>query len=270
MPWDEEGTDYDEPKSGGDSHEDEFDEEYGEQQPKGDPDKARADELAAAFEADIKFWENQGSDNRQQEPPAESETSLLTKELADFDDFTFHSAAKSVTGPLEDANRDSLTSHLSAHDPDDFDWAESLDSVGPPSPDGVAVPYAVAPDSYQAETNYGVGTFITDDTELGPQYDAPVQAPEASDSYHPETDYIIGTVITDDTELGPQYDAPVRAPEAGEDTSESLQLQLDQPEILEPDSLTSEPYAASSPSFDTATEFQSDAAEPMDSTEFLG
>ena len=41
MPWDEDGTDYDEPKPSGDSHEDEFDEEYGEQQPKGIQTKRR-------------------------------------------------------------------------------------------------------------------------------------------------------------------------------------------------------------------------------------
>lgn len=48
------GTDYDEPKSGGDSHEDEFDEEYGEQQPKGDP--GRPDNaLGDAYQADIYY-----------------------------------------------------------------------------------------------------------------------------------------------------------------------------------------------------------------------
>ncbi|HEX2212921.1 MAG TPA: hypothetical protein VHH12_05610, partial [Mycobacterium sp.] len=104
MPWDEDGTDYDEPKSGGDSHEDEFDEEYGEQQPKGDADRARADELAAAFGADIEFWENQGSDTRQQGLPPPSESSLFAKELGDFEDFSFDWAARSVAGALEDAD----------------------------------------------------------------------------------------------------------------------------------------------------------------------
>jgi hypothetical protein len=156
MPWDEDGTDYDEPKSGGDSHEDEFDEEHGEQQPKGDAEQARADELAAAYGADIEFWENQGSDNRQQDPPTRSESSPFAKELGDFEDFSFDWAARSVAGALEDADQVSDVARVISPGRDDVDWAESVSHVDPPAPDPItpaspaafdpAVPFSEARD----------------------------------------------------------------------------------------------------------------------------
>lgn len=57
-PWEQaENSDYDEQKpSSGDSHEDEFDDEYGEQRPHGDPDRPD-NSLEDAYQADIEYWE---------------------------------------------------------------------------------------------------------------------------------------------------------------------------------------------------------------------
>lgn len=86
MPWNDEGTGYDEPKR------------------MGDPDRAHADELAAAFE-----------------------------------DFTFAWAAGSIVPPLE-CPAEVASSRLSSPDPDDFGRVETTKEVGPPDPDKAVGP----------------------------------------------------------------------------------------------------------------------------------
>jgi hypothetical protein len=248
MPWDEDGTDYDEPKSGGDSHEDEFDEEYGEQQPKGDPDKARADELAAAFGADIEFWENQGSDNRQQDRPSEPDYSPFAREVSDFDDFSFTWATESVAGELGDANRVAQSSRLDA---DGFEPAKPFEearddtSVSFPfpqrSPDRSEPRDAAGSEAVSQAEPTTIGMFVEPPADTGPFPDSePIFVGEPED---------IDPTLSDTTIQADSYEVDIDA---------SL-----------PDDTSSEPYVATAFS-DPATEFSSDISNSPQSTEFLG
>lgn len=146
-PWEqEEGSDYDEPGSGGDSHEDEFDDEYGEQRPHGDPDRPD-NALEDAHQADIDYWEAMAQLNAIAKPfdpggPFASDAAALNPYAKPFDpDESFTSDASAVNpfaDELEDSSAVSLSSQLTSLDPDDFDYAESVDHVGPPITDSAA------------------------------------------------------------------------------------------------------------------------------------
>ena len=280
MPWDEEGTDYDEPKSGGgDSHEDEFDEEYGEQQPKGDPDQARADELAAAYAADIEFWENQGADNRQQDPPTREESSPFAKELGDFDDFSFDWAVRSVAGGLEDADQVADVARLSAPDRDDFDWTDSVSHTGPPAPEPAT--------AFDPAVPFSEGRADTDVSFPFSQRSPDRSEPRASDE--PQTvDHGSASVFSDGfvdepepTTIGMDY-SQVDVPAGDFDTPEpiyhpateyeprdtSLNIGMD---YSQTDLLTGESTDPPEPIYAPATEYEPmDNSLQVDSTEYLG
>ncbi|MEO3761415.1 hypothetical protein ABGB19_24445 [Mycobacterium sp. B14F4] len=278
MPWDEDGTDYDEPKSGGDSHEDEFDEEYGEQQPKGDADRAQADELAAAYAADIEFWENQGSDNRQQDPPAEPEYSPFAKSLGDFDDFSFEWAARSVAGALEDADQVSNVARLSSLEAEDFDWAESVSQVGPPAPDA---PPSEPPADFDFARPF---SEARDDTSVSFPFSE--RSPDRSEPRgldQPETVEHVEPVGGAGSEPAPASSpsiepASVFTDGAG-DSGTSLSYQVGEPgpetigfDPSMPDISATEFLDGPAPIYDPATEFEPapDNSLQIDSTEFLG
>lgn len=142
-PWEqEEGSDYDEPGSGGDSHEDEFDDEYGEQRPHGDPDRPD-NALEDAFQADIEYWEEIARLNAIAKPfePGgvfESDAAALNPHARPFDpDEPFTSDAATVSPfseKLVDSSPVSASSQLTSPEPDDFDYVESVDQIGPPTP----------------------------------------------------------------------------------------------------------------------------------------
>ena len=157
-PWEqEEGSDYDEPGSGGDSHEDEFDDEYGEQRPHGDPDRPD-NALEDAFQADVDYWEAVERLNAIARPfdpgaPFASEAAALNPYAKPFD-VNESSTSDAATLPFGDEFGDSSTvsqsSQLTSPDPDDFDQAESVDHVGPPIPEP-AVEFEPA-DTYQPDS----------------------------------------------------------------------------------------------------------------------
>ena len=286
MPWDEDGTDYDEPKSGGDSHEDEFDEEYGEQQPKGDAEQADADELAAAYGADIEYWENQGADNRQQDPPAGNESSPFAKELGDFEDFSFDWAARSVAGALEDAERVASVAGLSSPGRDDFDWAESVSPVGPPAPDPAstepptvfdpAVPFSEARDDTSVSFPFPQRSPDRSETRGADESQAVEHGPASvfSDGFvsepEPTTigmDYSQMDIPAGDSAELPE---PIYAPATDYepmDTSLTIGMDYSHPDLIPDDSVgTPEPIYAP----ETEYEPGMDTSVQVDSTEYLG
>lgn len=144
-PWEqEEGSDYDEPGSGGDSHEDEFDEEYGEQEPKGDPDRPDDAWWEHQYGGAVDAYEDLARLNKFARPfdhdgPLASDAAALNPFARPFDhnaSFASDAAAYNpFAGSLEDSSTVSLSSQLTSPDPDDFDRAESIDYIGPPIPD---------------------------------------------------------------------------------------------------------------------------------------
>jgi hypothetical protein len=206
MPWDEEGTDYDEPKSGGDSHEDEFDEEYGEQQPKGDP--GRPDNaLEDAYQADIDYWEAMARLNAIARPfesggAFASDAAALNPVARPFDpDESFSSDAAAVNpyaGALEDSSEVSLSSQLSSLDPDDFERSESVDHVGPPIPDSAAgQPDATSSQSFDPAVQF---TDPFGDTSLS--LSSPPSSPP--DHFEPDDTYQIDSAARE-----PSFDPAV-------------------------------------------------------------
>lgn len=115
-PWEQtENSDYDEQRpSSGDSHEDEFDDEYGEQRPKGDPNQPD-NSLEDAHQADIEYWEGVAR--------AEELARSIDRDASIRED----AAARAVGSVDRDA------SVLGSLDPDDFDRVDSVD-IGPPTP----------------------------------------------------------------------------------------------------------------------------------------
>ena len=115
-PWEQtENSDYDEQKpSSGDSHEDEFDDEYGEQRPKGDPNQPD-NSLEDAHQADIEYWEGVAR--------AEELAQSIDRDAS----ITADAAARAVGSVDRDA------SVLGSPDPDAFDRVDSVD-IGPPTP----------------------------------------------------------------------------------------------------------------------------------------
>jgi hypothetical protein len=161
-PWEqEEGSDYDEPKSGGgDSHEDEFDEEYGEQRPHGDPDRPD-NALEDAYQADIDYWEAMARLNAIAQP--------FDRDASFTSDASTHNP---FADELEDSSSVSLSSHLSSPDPDDFDDAAIVDPVGPPRHDSaVAEPDVASGLSFDPAVPFadafGDGS-VSPSSELGP------------------------------------------------------------------------------------------------------
>lgn len=276
MPWDEDNTDYDEPKSGGETHEDEFDEEYGEQQPKGDPDRALADELAAAYAADIEFWENQGADNRKQDPPVDTGSSQFAKELGEFEDFTFDWAAKTVAGAVEDADQVARVAGLNSPGREDFDWAESASPVGPPAAD--------------APTSSGDYDFarpfseVRDDTSVSFPFSQ--RSPDRSEPRGVEESATVarlepvgGAASEQAPAGGPSFEPASVFTDGAGDSSTSLSYPVNEAgsETIgfnpsEPDVSTAEFDDGPAPIYSPATEFEpaEDTSLQIDSTEFLG
>jgi hypothetical protein len=249
-PWEqEEGSDYDEPGSGGDSHEDEFDEEYGEQRPHGDPDRPD-NALEDAYQADIEYWEAIARLNAIARPfdpdgPFASDAAALNPHAHPFDpDETIASDAAAVSpfgDKLEDSSDVALSSQLTSLDPDDFDYAESIEDVGPPAPEGAAVRQTFDPAIEFTDT-----LVETNRTE---SLDSPIIDSAASE---PET-------ISSQS-----FDPAVQFSDALGDTSLSLSSPASSPDSFEPDD-TYQPE-----SFDPAVQFQPDIGERTDPTDFLG
>lgn len=122
MPWEDE-PDYDEPGSGGggDSHEDEFDEEYGEQQPKGDPNAPDTWSWERQYGGQIDHWEDVARKAEMAETLGIADRIPTSRILAD-----------PVAQSFDPAYKDAVTAN--AYDPDDFDYAESADPAAPPTP----------------------------------------------------------------------------------------------------------------------------------------
>jgi hypothetical protein len=120
-PWEQtENSDYDEQKpSSGDSHEDEFDDEYGEQRPKGDPNQPD-NSLEDAHQADIEYWEGVAR--------AAELAQSIDREASIRDD----AAARAV----ESVDREA--SVQGSLDPDDFDRVDSV-VIAPPTPASTGV-----------------------------------------------------------------------------------------------------------------------------------
>jgi len=249
-PWEqEEGSDYDEPGSGGDSHEDEFDEEFGEQRPHGDPDRPD-NALEDAYQADIEYWEAMARLNSIARPfdpggPFASDAAALNPHAHPFDpDESIASDAAAVSpfgDKLEDSSDVSLSSQLTSLDPDDFDRAASVAHVGPPTPDSAA-----DSQSFDPATEFTAALDGTSQTESldSPKIDSAASAPEAVSSQ--------------------SFDPAVPFTDALGDTSLSLSSQPSSPDSFEPDD-TYQPQ-----SFDPAVQFQPDISERTDSTDFLG
>jgi hypothetical protein len=147
-PWEQaEGSDYDEPGSGGDSHEDEFDEEYGEQEPKGDPDRPDDAWWEHQYGGAVDAYEDLARLNKFARPfdhdgPLASDAAALNPFARPFDHNASSASDAAAYNPfadsLEDSSTVSLSSQLTSPDPDDFDRAESIDYIGPPIPDNAA------------------------------------------------------------------------------------------------------------------------------------
>jgi len=249
-PWEqEEGSDYDEPGSGGDSHEDEFDDEYGEQRPHGDPDRPD-NALEDAYQADIEYWEAMARLNAIARPfdpggPFASDAAALNPHAHPFDpDETIASDAAAVSpfgDKLEDSSAVSLSSQLTSLDPDDFDRAESVAHVGPPRPDSAAGSHSFDP---AIEFTDALG-----DTNRTESLDSPII--ESTDS-EPEA------------VSSQSFEPAVQFSDALGDTSPSLSSPTSSPDSFEPD----DTYQAES--VDPAVQFQPNISERTDSTDFLG
>jgi hypothetical protein len=135
-PWEQtENSDYDEQKpSSGDSHEDEFDDEYGEQRPKGDPNQPD-NSLEDAHQADIEYWEGVAraeelAQSIDDDASIRDEAAARAVGSVDRDaSVTADAAARAV----ESVDRDA--SVVGSPDPDDFDRVDSVVIV-PPTPVG--------------------------------------------------------------------------------------------------------------------------------------
>lgn len=133
-PWEQtENSDYDEPKSGsGDSHEDEYDDEYGEQRPKGDPNQPDH-ALEDAHQADIEYWEGvarAGELARTIDRDASITDPAAARAVESVDrdaSITADAAARAV----ESVDRDA--SIQGSVDPDVFDRVDSV-AIAPPTP----------------------------------------------------------------------------------------------------------------------------------------
>jgi hypothetical protein len=130
---------YGAPKPGsGDSHEDEFDEEYGEQRPHGDPNRPDTSGWDRQYGGEIDYWEEVARQNEMAQPldPAAAGAALADPMAKSFDPAA--SAAAKATAynptarPFEADAR--AAADATAYDPDDFDRAETVVDVGPPIP----------------------------------------------------------------------------------------------------------------------------------------
>lgn len=253
-PWEQaENSDYDEQKPGsGDSHEDEFDEEYGEQRPHGDPDRPDKS-LEDAYQADIEYWEGVARLNALAKPydpevKTTSEAAAVGSLARPYDpDAPTTSDAATVSRfaeKLEDSSSVALSSKLTQPDPDDFDWAESVDPAGPPAPGGGAS------DLY-ANRDMSFDPFADSSVSLPSQTGMPDPQP-APDSYEP--------VIVDP---GVQY---VGAVEDGD--SISLSSHVDEAAEFVADE--SYQTAADEPSFIVEDAFGPDIPEQTNLNDLLG
>ncbi|MFY9922170.1 MAG: hypothetical protein WAL26_27860 [Mycobacterium sp.] len=147
-PWEQtENSDYDEQRpSSGDSHEDEFDDEYGEQRPKGDPNQPD-NSLEDAHQADIEYWEGVARAEelaRSIDRDASIREDAAARAVGSVDrdaSVTADAAARAVGSVDRDA------SVLGSLDPDDFDRVDSVD-IGPPTPVSARVGPDVASGPY--------------------------------------------------------------------------------------------------------------------------
>ncbi|MEO3758704.1 hypothetical protein ABGB19_10530 [Mycobacterium sp. B14F4] len=254
-PWEQaENSDYDEQKpAGGDSHEDEFDEEYGEQRPHGDPDRPD-NSLEDAYQADIEYWEEVARLNALAKPydpdvKATSEAAALNSLARPYDpDASVTSDAATVdpfADELADSSSVSLSSRLSSPDPDDFDWAEHADPVGPPAPDSaVARPDVSADMSFDP---FGDSSSLSAPAQMG-SLDQPV----VDDYYQP--------AIVDP---GVPY-----AEAVADDDAASMSSEFDPADQF----VVDESYqtVADNPSFAPEVEFQQDISEQTDWNNFIG
>src|SRR5215204_6476446 len=222
-PWEQaENSDYDEQKPGsGDSHEDEFDDEYGEQQPKGDPNQPD-NKLEDAYQADIEYWEDVARLNALARP---------------YD---------------PDAP---VTAQPSSLDPDDFDRADSAYPAAPPTPGGAAYESEAAttpslafdPAVPFAEARVDSGSPPAVSQLASPNPDEPYQ-PVIVDPGPPSADSAAGEPgVTG----GPAFDPAVPFADAFGDSSASPLSQMGSPDRFE----ANDSHQAGSPSFDPEVEF---------------
>jgi hypothetical protein len=179
-PWEQaENSDYDEQKPGsGDAHEDEFDDEYGEQRPHGDPDRPD-NALEDAYQADIEYWEEVARLNALAKPydpdvKTTSDAAALDALAKPYDPDAPVTSDASAVDPfadeLADSSSVSLSSKLTSPDPDDFDWVDSVDPVGPPTPVGTVAEEPYQPVIVDPGVPYAVDD--SDDFSLSSQTDA--------------------------------------------------------------------------------------------------
>lgn len=153
-PWEqEEGSDYDDPNSGGggDSHEAEDEDVYPEQQPKGDPDRPDDAWWEHQYGGAVDHYEDLAEDLARLNKIAgtydpddivTSEATALNSVARRYDPDDSSTSDVSALDPFGDtvaeSSQVSLSSQLSSPDPDDFDRAESVVHVGPPIPESAA------------------------------------------------------------------------------------------------------------------------------------
>jgi hypothetical protein len=252
-PWEQqENSDYDEQKPGsGDSHEDEFDDEYGEQRPHGDPDRPDTSGWDSQYGGQIDYWEEVARLNEMARPfdPAASAAADAT-------------AYDPMARPFDPAA--SAAADATAYDPDDFDRAESVDPVGPPTPDS-AVPLADA---------------------FGDSSVSPSSPLISSDRFDPDESYQAAIVdpgppIPDSAAGeqgaagGPSFDPAVPFADAFGDSSVAPSSPLISSDRFDPDesyqaAIVDEPEATGSPSFAPEVEFRPDIPEETEGNYFIG
>jgi hypothetical protein len=264
-PWEqEEGSDYDEPKSGGDSHEDEFDEEYGEQQPRGDPDRPD-NALEDAYQADIEYWEGVARLNaiaRPFDPDARvtSDAAALNPFARPYDPDAAVTSDASAVNPFADeygeSSQVSLSSHLGSPDPDDFDDAAIVDPVGPPTPDS-----AVAEPNVASGVSFDPAVPFAD--AFGDGTVSPSSPSISSDRFDPDESYQAAIV-----DPGPSLlDSAAGDPDAASSFDPAVQFD---PDDSYQAAIVDEPDVASSPSFAPEVEFRPDIPEQTDWNDFIG
>jgi hypothetical protein len=237
-PWEQaENSDYDEQKPGsGDSHEDEYDDEYGEQQPKGDPNQPD-NKLEDAYQADIEYWEEIARLNAMAKPydPDAPVTADPAARPYDPDAPVSSDPSDPLARPYDpDAP---VTTQPNSLDPDDFDRVDSVEHVGPPTPDSA---------------------MVEPDLSSGPPFDPAVPLADAfaDGSYQP--------VIVDPGPPSPSLDPAVSFADAVADSSVSPSSQMDSADLFEAD----DSYQAGSPSINP--EFKPDIPEQTDWNDFIG